>query len=87
MTTTAGHSFYIGPIGLFYNQVNDTGFLEPLVVFGLVWFVLFCFVLSSRERVWKSVFGLLNIRLLYKLSFQYFHYEHAAYLMNDSLLD
>jgi hypothetical protein len=26
MTTTAGHSFYIGPIGFFYNQVNDTGF-------------------------------------------------------------
>jgi hypothetical protein len=25
MTTTAGHSFYIGPIGAFYNQVNDTG--------------------------------------------------------------
>jgi hypothetical protein len=25
MTTTAGHSFYIGPIGFFYNQVNDTG--------------------------------------------------------------
>ena len=25
MTTTAGHSFYIGPIGYFYNQVNDTG--------------------------------------------------------------
>jgi hypothetical protein len=22
---TAGHSFYIGPIGSFYNQVNDTG--------------------------------------------------------------
>jgi hypothetical protein len=22
MTTTAGHSFYIGPIGSFYNQVN-----------------------------------------------------------------
>jgi hypothetical protein len=22
MTTTAGHSFYIGPIGFFYNQVN-----------------------------------------------------------------
>ena len=31
MTTTAGHSFYIGPIGSFYNQVNDTGFWEPLV--------------------------------------------------------
>jgi len=25
MATTAGHSFYIGPIGSFYNQVNDTG--------------------------------------------------------------
>jgi hypothetical protein len=25
MTTTAGHSFYIGSIGSFYNQVNDTG--------------------------------------------------------------
>ena len=25
MTTTAGHRFYIGPIGSFYNQVNDTG--------------------------------------------------------------
>jgi hypothetical protein len=25
MTTTAGHSFYIRPIGSFYNQVNDTG--------------------------------------------------------------
>jgi hypothetical protein len=25
MTTTAGDSFYIGPIGSFYNQVNDTG--------------------------------------------------------------
>ena len=32
MTTTAGHSFYIGPIGSFYNQVNDTGSWEPLVV-------------------------------------------------------
>ena len=25
MTTTEGHSFYIGPIGSFYNQVNNTG--------------------------------------------------------------
>jgi ABC-type polysaccharide/polyol phosphate export permease len=25
MTTTAGHSFYIGPIVFFYYQVNDTG--------------------------------------------------------------
>jgi predicted small integral membrane protein len=25
MTTTAGHSFFIGLIGSFYNQVNDTG--------------------------------------------------------------
>jgi hypothetical protein len=32
MTTTAGHSFYIGPIGSFYNQVNDTGSWETLVL-------------------------------------------------------
>jgi hypothetical protein len=25
MTATAGHSFYVEPIGSFYNQVNDTG--------------------------------------------------------------
>ena len=25
MTTTAGHSFYMGPIVFFYNQVIDTG--------------------------------------------------------------
>jgi hypothetical protein len=30
MTTTAGHSFYIGQIGSFYNQVNDAGSWEPL---------------------------------------------------------
>jgi hypothetical protein len=33
MTTTAGHSFYIVPIGSFYNQVNDTGSWEPLVLY------------------------------------------------------
>jgi hypothetical protein len=32
MTTTAGHSFYIGPIGSFYNQVNDTA-LKSLWLF------------------------------------------------------
>ena len=26
MTTTVGHSSYIGPIGSFYIQVNDTGY-------------------------------------------------------------
>ena len=31
----AGHSFYIGPISSFYNQVNDTGSWEPLVWFTL----------------------------------------------------
>jgi hypothetical protein len=39
MTTTAGHSFYIGPIGSFYNQVNDTGSWEPLVFsFYMQWY-------------------------------------------------
>ena len=40
MTTTAGHSFYIGPIGSFYNQVNDTGSCEPLVCVMLCWSLL-----------------------------------------------
>ena len=31
MTTTVGHSFYIGPIGFFFKQMNDTGSWEPLV--------------------------------------------------------
>jgi hypothetical protein len=31
MTATTGHSFYKGPIGSFYNQVNDTGSWGPLV--------------------------------------------------------
>jgi hypothetical protein len=35
MTTTAGHSFYIGPIGSFYNQINDTGSWEPLVIINI----------------------------------------------------
>jgi hypothetical protein len=38
MTTIAGHSFYIGPIYSFYNQVNDTGSWEPLVLFYYVAF-------------------------------------------------
>ena len=37
MTTTAGHSFYIGPIGSFYNQMNDTGSWEPLVYLCSPW--------------------------------------------------
>ena len=35
MTTTAGHIFYIGPIGSFYNQVNDTGSWD-------LWFIVEC---------------------------------------------
>ena len=40
MTTSAGHSFYIGPIGSFDNQVNDTGSWEPLVLLAIVLSVL-----------------------------------------------
>ena len=41
MTTTAGHSFYIGPIDSFYNQVNDTGSWEPLVYLPCVFWCLY----------------------------------------------
>ena len=40
MTTTAGHSSYIGSIGSFYSHVNDTGSWEPLVCF--VFTTMFC---------------------------------------------
>jgi hypothetical protein len=40
MTTSAGHSFYIGPIGSFDKQVNDTGSWEPLVLLAIVLSVL-----------------------------------------------
>ena len=45
MTTTAGHSFYIGPIGSFYNQVNDTA-LESL------WFL----IISEFQNILSSTF-------------------------------
>jgi hypothetical protein len=49
MTTTAGHSFYIGPIGLFYNQVNDTGSWEPLVnIYYGIFYELWTFVDFDR---------------------------------------
>ena len=37
MTTTAGHRFYIGPIGSFFNQVSDTVSWEPLVYLCSPW--------------------------------------------------
>jgi hypothetical protein len=49
MTTIAGHSFYIGPIGSFYNQVNNTGSREPLVFTDLsVDNIVFVYRLVSR---------------------------------------
>ena len=44
MTTTAGHSFYIGPVGFFYDQVNDTGSWEPLVIMYIckTYYLHFC---------------------------------------------
>ena len=48
MTTTAGHSFYIGPIGFFYNQVNDTGSWEPLVLVNLN-IIIYWYVISGRS--------------------------------------
>jgi hypothetical protein len=56
MTTTAGHSFYIGPIGSFYNQVNDTGSWEPLVYICIAIGdpVIKRGGLGSQVRTWNS---------------------------------
>ena len=48
MTTTAGHSFCIGPIGSFYYQVNDTGSWEPLVLLLFVSYELEIFVMICQ---------------------------------------
>jgi hypothetical protein len=60
MTTTAGHSFYIEPIGSFYNQVNDTGSWEPLVYLAHInigQFILFYIsVLLVELKVWNTIF-------------------------------
>jgi hypothetical protein len=64
MTTTAGHSFYIGPIGSFYNQVNDTGsWVEdlPMIISGQ-----FGFNCPSgfREEAFWSIFPIVsNVKL------------------------
>ena len=52
MTTTAGHSFYIGPIVFFYNQVNNTGSWEPLVFQELYDLKLFSIFVKKRLS-WK----------------------------------
>jgi hypothetical protein len=52
MTTTAGHSFYIGPIGFFYNQVNDTGSWEPLVYFSYI--VVVSFIDGAKMSAWRK---------------------------------
>ena len=48
MTTTAEHSFYIGLIGSFYNQVNDTGSLELQVLINqIVYFSNICICMCT----------------------------------------
>ena len=61
MTTTAGHSFYIGPIGSFYNQVNDTGSWEPLVIMSWWVFEMPC----SKVVYWVN--GVFNNILKYQI--------------------
>ena len=58
MTTTAGHSFYIGPIVFFYYQVNDTGSWEPLV-WVFCEFYLFCFDFLYEFSVGSILFVLI----------------------------
>ena len=63
MTTTSGHSFYIGPIGSFYNQVNDTGSWEPLVIIIIIVKVFLYFhVILGKDLV---------------LSYYYFFFSQA----------
>ena len=81
MTTTAGHSFYIGPIGFFYNQVNDTGSWEPQVFFPLLSWEL----LEVCQRIPSISFGLKNKTEFQNFNFFIFHPILMEFLQNDNL--
>jgi hypothetical protein len=52
---TTRHSFYIGPIGFFYYQVNDTGSWEPLVnIYYRIFYELWTF--ADFDRLCKFLF-------------------------------
>jgi hypothetical protein len=55
MTTTAGHSFYIGPVVFFYYQVNDTGSWEPLVIYCYLFSVFFCVQYNMLFSSWVNM--------------------------------
>jgi hypothetical protein len=65
MATTAGHSFYIGPIGFFYNQVNDTGSWEPLV-FLFIFLFTFC-IYRKLQYLRKSYRNKIMMRILVQI--------------------
>jgi hypothetical protein len=73
MTTTAGHSFYTGPIGSFYNQVNDTGSCIVLVCFcwnrRLIWILqtkgwIYWYLSYAFPTHWLLKYGCWPIRVL-----------------------
>jgi hypothetical protein len=69
MTTTAGHRFDIGPIGSFYNQVNDTGSWERLViVFFNSNFILIFLKKNYWWRVGDCLFDIYHISVLFIIS-------------------
>ena len=71
MTTTAGHSFYIGPIGSFYShvQVNDTDYWDPLVITNIK-IVLDMAIKCNIILYTKKNFFFLFFLLLFEI---YFH--------------
>ena len=74
MTTTAGHSFYIGPIGSFYNQVNDTGSRE-----ALLWIICLGLDYSSSLHICK----ICHINAKYIINCHN-SYDYIAYYCLDS---
>jgi hypothetical protein len=72
MTTTAGHtcSFYIGPIGSFYNQVNDTGscFLCFYTFDVAFWICHYVFPLFLERYILDGVIALFYLEYFIKNS-------------------
>ena len=67
MPTTAGHSFYIGPIGSFYNQVNDTGSWGPLVYCSFVFDVDFSMHSLSKSLSETCITLLCNLNTVFDI--------------------
>jgi hypothetical protein len=79
MTTTAGHSFYIGPIGFFYYQVNDTHLKELSTCNRYT----FCTCIRTKLLLLTNVLSF-QVFLIYKLIVIYNRRNYDNFTYRDT---